>query len=232
MSRSERLRDISTVIVDNVPISKLDLIALIHIEGHHVLNVYRRYNAGLNIVVESTQTEDLYFFSNQHTIRDTILQLYGLRPLQRLNFSTQLYSFSFQSTLPHGIHMEFSTWATIIRDHAAIILHIQDPTGIFWYLDEPETPPRIRTPQASPPRAPLQNRSPPSSAVKEPATGTARCLCPAKRTFSELDATVDDWEEDQDASQDASQDNSQDDSEEYLTLRSGKMILRSTSQTK
>lgn len=222
-TRTERLQSLAITLVDGIPIFKLDLIALIHIDGYHVLNVYRRYNNVLNIVVECTQSDEIYFFSDRLTLVETIRQLYGL-PLypNTIHLSAQMYSFSFQATLHNYGALEYRTWNSLISEHAAAILHLEDRDHVFWrHASVPvETPIRPRTMQAIP-AAPLQDRSAAQHASREDSMSEVSCRLPfehaEKRTWSQMDTDAADAAEEEEAAEVL----------EYLLLRNGRRIPRS-----
>jgi hypothetical protein len=136
-SRTERLNNLSQMVINGAIVHKLDHIASIAINGRHYFNVYRRYNSNYNIVVEDNNY-DIYLHQD-HTVRKSLQTVLCLPEFEAANIYTwNATSYKHNGPVPSIDHdIADMRWTEIQARYQAISVNFG---GIFYNDYVPSTP--------------------------------------------------------------------------------------------
>ena len=111
-ARENSFRTLSTVMMGNIPVNKLDLIAVISFYGNTYFNVFRRYNNVYEIVLEDLNGD--VFMHKDTTVRQSLQQLLCISDEQiNMMYTESLMTFKHNGPIPCIVEVADMRWSEI-----------------------------------------------------------------------------------------------------------------------
>jgi hypothetical protein len=235
--RSQRLIDLSKMVINDTITHKLDHLATIYINKNFYFSVYRRYNSPYNIVIED-KNSDIYLHQD-HTIRTSLKTVLCLDDyLTSKIYTLDATSYKHSGPVPSmDKDVADMRWTELQGNyHAAVInfgsIFYDDLMMNDYWENAPSTPvaqmiPPILTPPAAPARPnmndtnvanilltlniPVQDNTFKMSESDEPTLSMRFADIKKRLQDYEMDSSDDEYED-------------EDDDSNYMVLRNGTMI--------
>lgn len=144
--RTERLTELSQMVVNGEIFSKLDQIATVYINGRYYFNVFRRYNSAYNIVIEDYNS-DIYLHQD-HTVRRSLMTILCLPECEASKvYTCNATSFKHNGPVYGDKAIADMRWSEIHGQFQAITVNFG---GIFYQAPLLPIPDEVIQPPSTP----------------------------------------------------------------------------------